>query len=630
MSQTPQRDEHPDESEPQGDDTLVARGFWRSFGVIVFIAAAIVVFRMFRSAPEVVVESSEPVAAPAQAPQADRRAEPVSFHDITAECGVDFVHESGARGEKLLPECLGSGVAIADLDGDGRLDLVFTQGQPLEPAADDPAAGRGGVRIYMNRAPSGAPRFERLAGDETIAAGCYANGVAVGDVDGDGLPDLFLSAVGQDRLLLGTRDASGTIGFREGSVPEESEWGTSAGMADLDGDGDLDIVVANYVRWTPAIDREVNFTLDGTNRAYGPPTGFAGARIAVLENERGSFRDITVESGAEVRNPATGELFAKSLGLAFVDADRDGRPDILIANDKTPKFMLRNLGRDTEGRLRFADVAIDTGFAYDRDGNATGAMGIDVSWPFNDERLAVAVGNFANEPSSLYIGRLREGKVALPAYTDESLGLGFGGPTRRYLTFGTLFLDADLDGDEDLVQVNGHLEPDISRFQSSQTYRQRLQLFMNTGAERGPRFTEVAADESGALATPLVGRALAAGDLDGDGDLDLVATDLGGAARVFRNDRQGSNHWIALGSRDARMIGAELTVTARIGGVETTQRRVLSPTRSYLSQCEPYARVGLGDAVVAQVRVRLPDGTEHTVGELAADKVHDIVLPSGT
>ena len=610
--------------EVAGDDSLVAKGFWRSVIVVSALVVLAIAFIFFRSAPRSTPGSTTPSATPLSSPSKTvEQPSAVAFRDVALAAGVDFVHESGARGGKLLPECLGGGVAIVDLDGDGLSDLVFTQGQPLDvqpldgqpngASVADPAAKRGGIRVYRNRTIAGGElSFEHIVALDHAIDNCNATGLAIGDINADGRTDLYVASVDRDRLLLNTTTTVGAITFTDATdswgIPDEHEWGTSAGMFDADNDGDLDILVANYVQWTREIDCSVNYTLDGIGRAYGPPTGFEGSFVTLLQNNGATLRDVTSLSGVDVRNPVTDAPYAKALGLMFVDVNRDGLVDVLVANDRTPKFLLQNLGPRADGIAQFRDVASNAGFAYDRDGNSTGAMGIDATWLRDGTELAIAVGNFANEPSSLYVQPSGE-----TGFSDEALGQGYGAPTRSVLTFGTLFVDVDLDGDEDIVQANGHLEPDINRVAPSQHYAQRGQLFINRGGDSVPLFVEADPALIGDLATPTVGRGLASGDLDGDGDPDLVIVNLGGAARVLRNEQRSGNAWIKVSpsAADASAqpsAGAEVEVMWLIddGAGAPTQRlvrRIMSPTRSYLSQCADEVIVGLGKNAASSVQV---------------------------
>jgi hypothetical protein len=610
-------------------DRLVARGFWRSIGVFAVIGAVLLGWRLLSRPVETRQEGEQaPVAPPVEVVREAPEATAIPCTDVARDAGVASVHDSGARGRKLLPECLAGGVAVADLDGDGRLDLVLSNGCPLEPVeAGERSAPTGGLLVHRNITEPGGPIAFDAA--RPLAEGAFVNGVAVGDVDGDGRPDLYAACVGQDRLFLGVAGGTGELAFREGALPAESAWGTSAGMLDADDDGDLDVVVANYVVWSPEIDRAVGYTLDGIGRAYGPPTGFEGSAVTLLVNDGGTLRDATEAAGIDVRHPVTGARAAKALGLLFADVDRDGRPDILVANDTTPKFLLLNQGPREDGSPAFVDAAIPTGFAYDRDGKATGAMGIDATFLAageEGEELAIAVGNFAAEPCSLYVGR--NGR----SLADEALGRGIGAPTRRSLTFGAVFADLDLDGDDDVAFANGHLEPDIERFQKGQRYEQPAQVLVDAGPGARPRFVEVPAARLGDLGLPAVGRALAAGDLDRDGDVDLVLVSLDRAPRILRNDQETGHRWLAVEPRGRGSVGAEVEIEwAGEDGRARVARRIVSPTRSYLSQCEPVARFGLGGATRAEVvRVRFADGATVERREVAGDQLLVIEHPEGT
>lgn len=526
----------------------------------------------------------------------------MAFTDMADAWGVDFERDDGARGEKLLPETVGGGVAIVDLNGDGRPELVFIDGGDL---ADTTPGER--VVIYENRLDdSGETTFDRVEDAVPMIPG-HGMGIAAGDIDGDRDVDLYISMVGRDRLLLNESN-NDQIRFRDGSdefgLSDDESWSTAVGFGDFDGDSDLDLVGLRYVDWSPDIDAAVDFRLDGIGRAYGPPTGFAGTRPFLLLNDMTEGRRRLVEVGGErgltQLNPETDSDEGKGLGLAIIDLDDDGDLDLIGANDTTPNAVWFN-----DGTGNFEERGRRVGVAFDRSGSATGAMGIDVAnrAARGGVDLLVAIGNFANEPSSLFVRRAGES-----AFFDDAAGEGLSGPSRRSLTFGLLFTDLDLDGIEDLVQANGHLEEEIQRVQSSQRYRQAAQVFRGITSAEGVGFREVPADATGDLARPVVGRGLASGDLDLDGDLDLVITQVAGPPLVLRNDASGfESVQVRLDGPDGNPRGIGAVLTATVGDRRMIRR--IMPTRSYLSQVEPVAVFGLGNAkAIDRLEIRWPDG----------------------
>ncbi|MGA0174908.1 MAG: FG-GAP repeat domain-containing protein, partial [Phycisphaerales bacterium] len=371
----------------------------------------------------------------------------------------------------------------------------------------------------------------------------------------------------------------------ESGLAELEGWSTAAGFGDLDADGDLDLVVAHYVEWTPTIDEAVDYRLAEIGRAYGPPLGFAGETVRVFFNDGdGGFVDRTVESGFDVRNAATGEPMAKALGLLVQDLDGDRDLDVFVANDTVANLLFVNNGDGT-----FRETGAASGVAFDRSGAATGAMGVDlarVSDRSGDRRM-IAVGNFANEPSSLYADAFD----APGRFADEAIPMGISAATRPALTFGVVWADLDGDGAEELVAANGHLEEAIGRLQASQSYRQPAQVFAFERGKSAGRMIELPREALGDLATPVVGRGLAWGDLDLDGDLDLVLTQIGGAPLVLFNETREASlgearpvvepappHWVRIvleGPRgDASVVGATVRVTAG----DRTIVRVVAPT----------------------------------------------------
>ncbi len=601
----------PEEELVPEDDTIIGKAFRWSLLVILGVVGLVALgFYLSREdAPQAAIREVE-VDTPENLVQDAESLPEVRFTDITREAGIQFVHVNGARGEKMLPETMGGGVAFLDYDNDGDQDLLFVNSDvwPGDPA---PSARRG-MALYEN---DGSGRFQ----DATAAAGLnvtfYGMGVAAGDFDGDGWTDLFLTALGPNRLFRNERGRFRDVTAQAGVGGERDEWSSSAGFFDYDNDGDLDLFVGNYVRWTRQIDLDLNFTLNGRDRAYGPPTNFTGTYPYLYRNEgAGRFRDVSAEAGVQIENPVTGKPMAKALGLAPIDLDRDGWMDVVVANDTVQNFLFHNQGDGT-----FEEIGAFAGVGFDSHGSATGAMGIDAAHYRNSAWLALAVANFANEMTSLMVS---QDDPLL--YVDETATEGIGSPSRLSLSFGLFFFDYDLDGRLDLLQANGHLEEEINQVQKSQFYEQAAQLFWNSGPQAKSCFVQVPQDSAGDLSKPIVGRGAAYADIDGDGDLDVVLTQTGREALLLRNDQELGRHWLRIklrgGKGNPEAIGAWVELTSN--GI--TQRRQVMPTRSYLSQVELPLTFGLGDSTrIDSITVRWPDGS---VEEVAPPQAVDTTL----
>jgi hypothetical protein len=588
----------------ESDDAIIGLALRRSLLVLAAIAVLVVAVVLWRRAPE---DAAPETAIERQAPRAVEAvgvAPPARFVDVTSEAGIAFEHENGARGEKLLPETMGSGVAFFDHNGDGAQDLLLVNARRW---LHDSAAGRAATTVLYEN--DGAGRFIDVSRDVGLDVSLFGTGVAVGDYDGDGALDVFLAALGANRLYRNTGGRFEDVTGAAGVAGADDAWSTSAAFFDADRDGDLDLFVVNYVRWSREIDFAVDFQLTGVGRAYGPPFNYEGTFSYLYRNEGdGTFTDVSEQSGIQIRNEATGVPVGKGLGLVTIDVDRDGWTDVFVANDTVRNFLFRNEGDGT-----FEEVGEYWGVAYGRNGEATGAMGVDAAQFRDDEELGLAIGNFANEMTSFY---LSQGDPTL--YADEAIGEGIGAASRAALSFGIQFLDYDLDGRLDLLQVNGHLEEEINTVDPSQTYEQSAQLFWNSG--RG--FVVLAADDLGALATPVVGRGSAVADIDADGDQDVVVTQAGRAPLLLRNDTPSGSHWLRVELRAPapNRYGLGARVELRADG--RTQRRVVTPTRSYLSQSEMPPVFGLGASErVDSLVVVWPDGRRQEAIVEGVDRV---------
>ena len=534
----------------------------------------------------------------------------VPFTDVTAEAGIVFVHENGAYGDKLLPETMGGGCAFFDYDGDGHQDLLLVNSQRW-PWDARPPGDPATLALYRN---DGSGRFA----DVTEAAGLnvplYGMGVAAGDFDNDGHVDLFVTAVGEDRLFRNTgRGTFVDVTHAAGVGGGTDEWSTSCGWFDYDNDGDLDLFVCVYLQWSKDADLVQDFQLTGGGRAYGRPQDFAGTLNRLHRNDGdGRFTDVSAEAGIQVFNPLTGQPMGKSLGVTFYDFDQDGWMDIVVANDTVQNFLFHNQRNGT-----FHEIGMTAGVAFDMAGAARGAMGIDAGRFRNNDAVGIVIGNFANEANALFVSYGPELR-----FIDEAIPTGLGPATRNALTFGVFYFDFDLDGRLDLFAANGHLESDINRVQRSQHYAQPPQLFWNAGPEQATEFCLVGEEHSGPdLRRPLVGRGAAFADIDSDGDLDILITGIGQSPRLLRNDQQTGHRWLRVRlegvrtNRDAIGARVELDLAGR-----TLSRQVM-PTRSYLSQVELPITFGLGNHhEITAARVVWPDGTVQPIPPPAVDQ----------
>jgi enediyne biosynthesis protein E4 len=564
--------------------------------------------------------SAEPkeVIVPPTAPVAPKPVEAatlpdVKFVDITKEAGITFIHTNAATGEKLLPETMGSGAAFFDYDGDGDPDLFLVNSAPW-PGQEGET--RPTQAFYRN---DGKGHFEDVTERAGLDKTFFGMGVAVGDFDNDGDEDLYVTAVGGGHLFRNDGGKFTEVTAETGTHASDG-WLTSAAFFDMENDGDLDLFVCQYVDWSPAIDRKLGWQLAGHGRGYGPPNQFGGTFCILLRNDGGKFADVSEEAGIRVRTLDLKVPVAKSLGVAPFDVDGDGLVDLAVANDTVQNFLFHN-----KGGGKFEEVGMVCGVALDSLGAARGAMGIDWGHFRNDDGLALIVSNFANEMTALYVTDDPKAMI----FSDQANVFGLGAPTQPPLKFGTFFFDYDLDGRPDVLTANGHLESDIAKVQASETYRQPAQLFWNTGRPRPSLFAEVGPAKAGPdLFRPIVGRGSAYADIDGDGDLDVVLTDNGGPARLFRNDGGNKNHWLRLrlkgtaSNRDA--LGAR--VTLRAGDVE--QRRQLFPAKGYLSSVELPLTFGLGRAAKAdRIAITWPSGKTTELSDVKADQVKVVEEP---
>jgi len=520
--------------------------------------------------------------------------------DVTAPAGIRFRHNSGAYGGKLLPETLGSGCAFLDYDRDGWQDILLVNGMDWPGHKRQ----RSTLRLYRNNRDGTFTDVTRSAG---LDVEMYGMGVSVGDYNNDGYPDILITCVGQNRLFRNTGRGSFVDVTRQSGLGGRQAFSTSALWFDFDRDGLLDLLVCNYVKWSP--EHDVFCSLDGKHKSYCTPEAFRGETCWLFHNRGdGVFEDVTAGSGIF-------DTSSKSLGVALLDYDQDGWPDVFIANDTQPNKLYRNFHNG-----KFKDVAVEAGIAFSSEGKARAGMGVDVGDFDNSGRPGIAITNFDNEMIGVYRADARG------MFDDVALSTGIGRASKATLGFGCVFLDADLDGALDLVAVNGHID-ETARFVRGVGYAQPPHLFLNDGKAH---FADVAAQAGSAFAQPKVGRGLAYGDFDRDGDHDILVSTNNGPAQLLRNDQLSGNSSIRFhlagtkSNRDA--IGAKV----RIYYAGISQSRMVKSGSSYLSQSELPVTFGVGKQdKIERAVIEWPSGRTEEYKQLPTGRTYNCIEAKG-
>jgi enediyne biosynthesis protein E4 len=534
---------------------------------------------------------------------------PSQFTDVTGSSGVTFRHAASKTSVKFLPETMGGGVAIFDADGDGRLDLFFTNGAALstQTSSNRPAEKhdpRFWNRLYRNL---GGWKFEDVTERAGLRGTRYDFGAAVADYDNDGDVDLLVTGLGGTTLF--RNNGNGTFtDVTTAAGATVSGWSSSAAFVDYDHDGHLDLYVGRYLAWTWESNIECRST-DSTVRAYCHPRQFGPVSSVLLHNNGdGTFSDASASSGIAAHP-------GKALGVAIHDYDRDGRIDLFVANDSMPQFLFRNAGAGV-----FAEVALEAGVAYDDDGRTFAGMGTDVEDFDGDGWPDVIVTTLSLERYALFRGAGRG------RFEYASHATGVGRATLQKAGWGTKFIDFDNDGRRDLFVAQGHVLDTVSGARQGFDYLQAPLMLRN----QGPSFSDVSASLGPAFARPAAGRGAAFADLDDDGDIDIVIANLDSPPTILRNDDRNANRWLTVSLRGTRSnrdgIGAIVTVVDDQG---RTQSGVCSTASSYQSASDRRVHFGLGGASgVQRVEVRWPSGTVQVLKEIAADRILEIVEPA--
>ena len=522
---------------------------------------------------------------------------PVEFTDVTQEAGIRFRHNNGAYGKKYLPETTGSGCAFLDYDNDGWQDILLVNSMDFE---DAPKKRRSVMALYHNDQNG---KFSDVTSASGLAKPMYGMGVAAADYDNDGWVDIYVTALGQSRLFRNGGNGKFTDVTAKAGLTAPPAFSTSAAWLDFDKDGFLDLFVCNYVNWS--IDKDLHCTLDGTNKSYCTPESYKGQSSRLYRNIGGKFEDVSERAGIQDPN-------SKSLGVTVLDYDRDGWPDIFVANDTEPNKLYHNNGKGS-----FTETAVAAGIAFSEEGKARAGMGVDSADYDRSGYPSLAIGNFSNEMLGLYHNEGKAGGL----FIDEAPSSTVGQSTLLSLTFGLFFFDYDLDGWPDLFLSNGHVADDINKVQPKITYAQSPKLFRNAGKKQ---FTEISKKAGKPFQRPIVGRGTAYGDYDNDGDSDILISTNGGPAYLLRNEGGNQNRFVRFRTEGTKAnrngIGAKITLFLPDGVRLWNTVRAGS---SYCSQNEMPVSFGLGQlARIPRVEVEWPTGKTDTLTDIESNKAY--------
>ena len=518
---------------------------------------------------------------------------PIQFTDVTRESGILFEHNNGAFGKKYLPETLGSGCTFFDYDSDGWPDILLVNGMDW-PGHE---RRRTTMQLYRNNRNG---TFTDVTRQARLDVEMYGIGVAAADYDNDGFEDLYITGFGQNRLFHNNGDGTFNDATGRAGLGGYESLSTSAAWFDYDRDGHLDLLVANYVRWSPQ--QDIFCSLDGRTKSYCTPQAYPGTTCWLFRNRGdGTFEDVTGKAG--LHDPTS-----KSLGVTVIDYDMDGWPDVFIANDTQPNKLYHNNRNGT-----FSETAVSAGVAFSEDGAARAGMGADAADYNNSGLPSLVVTNFSNEMVGLY---RNEGHGF---FIDEAPRSAVGKSSRLTLGFGCFFFDVDLDGRLDLLVANGHIDSTITSVESRVSYAESPHLFYNEGLGQ---FRDVSKLVGPAFATPKVARGCAYADFDNDGDLDVVMTANNGPVSLYRNDG-GVNHSLRFRTVGRKSNAGGIGTVVRIWTPEGMRWQMVKSASSYLSQSERTVTFGLGAGTkIERARFEWPSGTTQELGELAAGRTY--------